>query len=239
MDHVHAVDNVLDDYTARKLIERIDENKDGPLSEATYKVNISKRPVLEYYKNNCVSFFVPAAFTALAILEKDAFQFSASDLQKAYLFLQDFFKYEFAFDLDKAPDFYLRKTIKSFIDDAIIIPHPTLPETYNITSAGFRKLKHYSHFLKTYFESYWIVLHYFRRTPQDGKPAKDKLKKIQAYGNRLYKNNEIDLIESLSKINYLNGINFFTTHNVKGSEDGEKIQFYTDVIQNYLARINH
>ena len=239
MDHVHAVENVLEDYTSRKLIERIDENKDGPLSQATYKINISKRPVLEYYKNNCVSFFVPAAFTALAILEKDAFQFSASDLQKVYLFLQDFFKYEFAFDVDKAPDFYLRKTIKSFIDDAIIIPHPTLPETYNITSAGFRKLKHYSRFLKPYFESYWIVLNYFRRNPQNGNPLKDKLKKIQTYGNRLYKNKEIDLIESLSKINYMNGINFFTTHNVKGSEDGEGIEFYTETIQNYLARINH
>jgi glycerol-3-phosphate O-acyltransferase len=239
MDHVHAVENVLEDYTSRKLIERIDENKDGSLSEATYKVNISKRPVLEYYKNNCISFFVPAAFTALAILEKDAFQFSASDLQKVYLFLQDFFKYEFAFDVDKALDFYLRKTIKSFIDDAIIIPHPTLPETYNITSAGFRKLKHYSQFLKTYFESYWIVLSYLRRNPQGGIPSKDKLKKIQAYGNRLYKNKEIDLIESLSKINYMNGINFFTTHNVKGSEDGEGIEFYTGVIQNYLGRINH
>jgi glycerol-3-phosphate O-acyltransferase len=182
---------------------------------------------------------VPAAFTALAILEKDAFQFSASDLQKAYLFLQDFFKYEFAFDVDKAPDFYLRKTIKSFIDDAIIIPHPTLPETYNITSAGFRKLKHYAQFLKTYFESYWIVLRYFRRNPQSGNAVKEKLKKIQTYGNRLYKNKEIDLIESLSKINYMNGINFFTTHNVKGSEDDEKIEFYTDVIQNYLGRINH
>ena len=124
--------------------------------------------MLEYYKNNCISFFVPAAFTALAILEKDAFQFSASDLQEVYLFLQDFFKYEFAFDVDKATDFYLRKTIKSFIDDAVIIPHPTLPDTYNITSAGFRKLKHYSRFLKTYFESYWIVLSYFRRNPQSG-----------------------------------------------------------------------
>ncbi|MDX2446192.1 MAG: 1-acyl-sn-glycerol-3-phosphate acyltransferase [Desulfobacterales bacterium] len=239
MDHTHAVENVLEDYAGRKLIERIDENKDGPLSEAIYKVNVSKRPVLEYYKNNCISFFVPAAFTALAILEKDAFQFSASDLQKVYLFLQDFFKYEFAFDVDKATDFYLRKTIKSFIDDAIIIPHPTLPETYNITSAGFRKLKHYSQFLKTYFESYWIVLNYFRRNPQNGISTRDKVKKIQTYGTRLYKNKEIDLIESLSKINYSNGINFFTTHRVKGSEDGERIEFYTNIIQNYLNRINH
>ena len=239
LDHVHAVENVVENYISRKLIERIDETKDSPLSDAQFTVNISKRPVLEYYKNNCVSFFVPAAFTALAILEKDAFQFSASDLQKAYLFLQDFFKYEFAFDVDKAPDYYLRKTIKSFIDDAIIIPHPTLPETYNITSAGFRKLKHYSRFLKPYFESYWIVLSYFRRNPQNATPSKDKIKKIQTHGVKMYKKKEIELIESLSKINYTNGINFFTTHNVKGSEDAEGIEFYTGVIKEYLGRINH
>jgi glycerol-3-phosphate O-acyltransferase len=239
MDHIHAVENVIEDYISRKLIERIDQTKDSPLSDGQFTVNISKRPVLEYYKNNCVSFFVPAAFTALAILEKDAFQFSASDLQKAYLFLQDFFKYEFAFDVDKAPDYYLRKTIKAFIDDAIIIPHPTLPETYNITSAGFRKLKHYSRFLKTYFESYWIVLSYFRQNLQNATPSKDKIKKIQTHGAKLYKNKEIELIESLSKINYTNGINFFTTHNVKGSEDAQGIEFYTGVIKEYLGRINH
>jgi len=239
LDHVHAVENVVEDYISRKLIERIDETKGSPLSDAQFTVNNSKRPVLEYYKNNCVSFFVPAAFTALAILEKDAFQFSASDLQKAYLFLQDFFKYEFAFDVDKAPDYYLRKTIKSFIDDAIIIPHPTFPETYNITSAGFRKLKQYSRFLKPYFESYWIVLSYFRRNPQSTASSKDKIKKIQTHGAKLYKKKEIELIESLSKINYTNGINFFTTHNVKGSEDAAGIEFYKDVIKEYLGRINH
>ena len=239
MDHIHAVENVIRDYMGRKLISRVDGRKDSPLSEAQFAVNVSRRPVLEYYKNNCISFFVPTAFVALSILDKDAFQFSASDLQEVYLFLQDFFKYEFAFDLDKAPDYYLRKTIKSFIDDAIIIPHPTLPDTYNITSAGFRKLKHYSRFLKPYFESYWIVLHYFSRTPQNGKAAKDKLKKIQTIGERLYKRKEIELIESLSKINFSNGINFFTTHNVKGSDDTDGVEFYRDIIQKYLTRINN
>ncbi len=239
MDHVHAVENVLRDYIGRKLISRVDGRKTGPLNDAQFAVNVSRRPVLEYYKNNCISFFVPAAFVALAILDKDAFQFSASDLQEVYLFLQDFFKYEFAFDMDKAPDYDLRKTIKAFIDDAIIIPHPTLPDTYNITSAGFRKLKHYSRFLKPYFESYWIVLQYFSRTPQNGNSAKDKLKKIQTIGERLYKRKEIELIEALSKINFSNGINFFTTHSVKGSDDIDGVEFYRGVIQKYLTRINN
>ena len=50
---------------------------------------------MKYYKNNCIAFFVPAAITALAILVRDAFQFSASDLHSDYEFLQYFFKYEY------------------------------------------------------------------------------------------------------------------------------------------------
>ena len=54
----------------------------------------------------------------------------------------------------------------------------------------------------------------------------------------MYRRKEIELIESLSKINYDNAINFFNTHDVKGSDDIEKIEFYEKVIQNYLSRIN-
>jgi glycerol-3-phosphate O-acyltransferase len=238
LNHIHAVGTVMEAYVNRKFIERISEGKDSRLEDSLYNVNVSKRPILEYYKNNCIAFFIPAAFVALIILEKDAFQFCATDVHQGYFFLQDFFKYEFAYDIDKAPEFFVRKTIKAFIDDAIIMPHPTLPETYNITSAGFRKLKLYARFLKTYFESYWVVLHYFKRYPQNSTDAKERLKKIQSRGQKMYKRNEIDLIESLSKINYDNAINFFTTHQVKGSEDTEAIAFYKKKIRNYLNKIN-
>jgi glycerol-3-phosphate O-acyltransferase len=238
LDHVHAVKNVIETYIDRKFIENISEDKDSPIEESLLKVNVSKRPILEYYKNNCIAFFVPAAFVALIILDKDAFQFSATDLRDSYAFLQDFFKYEFTYDIDQPPSFFVRKTIKSFIDDAIIIPHPTLPETYNITSAGFRKLKLYARFLKTYFESYWVVLGFFERHPHNSTDPKTRLKKIKNRGEKMYKRNEIDLFESLSKINFDNAINFFTTHHIKGSDDIRAIQFYKDTIQNYLNRIN-
>jgi glycerol-3-phosphate O-acyltransferase len=238
INHVLAVENVLEAYLNRKFIERTSDSKNSRLPESKFKVNISKRPILEYYKNNCISFFVPAAFTALAILDKDAFQFSASDLHEGYAFLQDFFKYEFAFDVDRTPEHYLRKTIKAFIDDAILIPHQTLPDTYNMTSAGFRKLKSYCAFLKPCFESYWVVLSYFQQYPRNSTTSKERLKKIQSRANKMYKNKEIDLIESLSKINFNNAINFFTTHQVKGSDDLQKIDFYRETIHNYLARIN-
>jgi glycerol-3-phosphate O-acyltransferase len=239
MDHVHALDNALDAYVSRKLVERISENRTDALEACQFKVNVDKRPILEFYKNNCIAFFIPAAFTALIILNKDAFQFSSSDLHAEYAFLQDFFKYEFAFDVDLTPGYYVRKTIKAFIDDAIIIPHPTLPETYNITSAGFRKLKLYARFLKTYLESYWIVFKYFQKHKKNDTSTKERLKIIQKEGNRMYKAKTIEHIESVSKVYFQNGINFFTTHGVKGADDKEKLDYYDDIMQRYRERINH
>jgi glycerol-3-phosphate O-acyltransferase len=234
MDQINTIEHVLDTYVQRKFIEKVSESPDALITAGLFKVNENKRPNLEYYKNNCISFFVPAAITALAILVKDAFQFSASDLHGDYKFLQYFFKYEFAYDVDKTPEYFVRKNLKVFIDDAILMPHPKLPDTYNLTSSGFRKLQLFSRFLKPYFESYWIVLNFLMKHSQNSMKAKERLKKIETIGNRMYKRKEIERKESLSVINYTNGIDFFAYNGVKGSEDNEKILFYADAIHRYL-----
>ncbi len=237
LDQDRAVEHVFDTFINQKFIERMTKDKEVHPSEVFYTVNKGKRPNLEYYKNNCIAFFIPAAITALAILGRDAFQFSASDLHADYAFLQYFFKYEFAYDVDKTPEFFVRKTLKAFIDDAIIMPHPTLPDTYNLTSAGFKKLKFFSNFLKTYFESYWIVLNFFMQHPQNSMDNKERLKKIETIGNRMLKNKEIERKEALSTINFSNGIDFFTTNGVRGSEDADKIQFYANAIHKHMNYI--
>jgi glycerol-3-phosphate O-acyltransferase len=233
-DQIRAFEQVVDSYAQRKFIEPIEKDQEAPATEREYTINVSRRPYLEYYKNNCIALFIPAAYTAMAILEQNSFQFSASDLQAGYAFWQDFFKYEFAYDVDKQSEFWVRKCIKSFIDDAILIPHQTLPDTYTITPAGFRRLKLFALFLKTYFESYWIVINYFMRHPHNSVAAKDRLKKISARGERMYKRKEIDRKESLSKVNYQNAVDFFTSKGIKGFGDTEKIEQYTDAIRNAL-----
>ena len=238
LDQSGAFEKVFDHYTHRKFIEKIlKKDKQSQSSDAIFEVNESKRPVLEYYKNNCICFFIPAAFTALAILEKDAFQFSTSDIVSSYTFLQEFFKNEFSYDIDKTPDYFVRKNIKLFIDDAILMPHATLPDTYNITSVGYRKLKLFSSFLKTYFESYFIVLNFFMYYPKEFINIKDRLKKVQSLGNRMYKRKEIERKEALSKINFQNAIDYFVSHKIKSSDDHEKIEFYTDTIKKYMDYI--
>jgi len=237
LDHVHAIQHALDAYVQSKFIEPVSKDKEVPYSERSYILKVTRRPFLEYYKNNCISFFIPAAFTGMAILEKDAFQFSAVDLHSDYKFLQNFFKFEFAYDVDQTPEYYVRKAIKAFIDDAILMPHQTIPDTYNVTSAGLRKLKLYSIFLKTYFESYWIVLNFLQNNSQNSMKAKDRLKKIETSANRMYKRHEIDHPEALSKVSYQNAVEFFTSQGIKGSENIEKIDFYKEAIRKSLKTL--
>ncbi len=234
MDALGATQQVLDAYVNRNFVERFSDEAAEAYARAEYKVSVSKRPILEYYKNNCIIFFIPAVFTALSILEKEVFQFSMSDVLSGYAFLMNFFKNEFAYDVDKSPDYYVRKTLKAFIDDAILIPHPTLPETYNVTAVGFRKLRLFARLIKAYFESYWIVLNFFMRYPKNTVDAGERSRKILSRGNRMYKRREIERKEALSKINYKNAEDFFITHGVAGSEDKDQIEFYASTIQKYL-----
>jgi glycerol-3-phosphate O-acyltransferase len=243
-EHVYAIEHVLDNYVQRKFVEKtithtppaeIDTLEgNGPSAETIYMVNENKRQNIEYYKNNGISPFVPAAFTSLAILEIDAFQFSTVDVHSGYIFLQNFFQNEFAFDIDKTPEYCVRKTLKVFIDEAVIMPHSTLPDRFNLTSAGFRTLKTFSMFLKTFFESYWVVLNYFMKNQKKKIKPKDRLKKIQNLGNKMLKKKLIERPEAISKVYFENAVDFFQSAGIHGSEDVEKIEYYSKTIRNYL-----
>ncbi len=236
-DAYHVVEKVLAMYDHRKFIEkqRAKGEDEKAIDQKWYLVLENKRIGLEYYKNNCIHFFIPAAYTALAILTYDAFQFSATALHSDYHFLQDFFKYEFAYDVDKTPEYMVRKTLKAFIDDAILTPHLTLPDTYDISAPGFRKLLCFASFLKTYFESYWVVLKVLKAHNRRDLVKKEAIKKIRALGNQLYKRREIERREALSQVNYENGLTFFNFKGIRGAEDDEKIEFYTRVIRKYIS----
>ena len=233
-DQQRAFEQAMTAYTQRKFIEPLSRGKGEPDAEKEYLVVEGRRLYLEYYKNTCIAFFIPAAYTAMAILERDSFRFCASDLHAGYRFWRRFFKYEFAYDVDIPSEFHVRKSIKAFIDENMVIPHQTLPDTYDVTPAGFRKLKIFAYFLKTYFESYWIVLNYYMRNPANTAKPKDRLKKITARGNRMYKRKEIERKEALSKVTYQNAVEMFTSRGIKGSDDTEKIEAYTAALENAL-----
>jgi glycerol-3-phosphate O-acyltransferase len=235
LDASRAIAQVIDIYVQRKFIEKVETEKEGRPVETAYQLTEAKRPLLEYYKNNSISYFVPGAFTAAAILARDAFQFSTRDLYEEYRFLRDFFKNEFAYDVDRPLEATVRKTVKAFIDDAVLMPHPTLPDTYNITSAGFRKLRLFASFVRTYFESYWIVLNVFMSNSRETLATKDRTKKAVSMGNKIFKRKGIARREALYRVNFQNAVDFFAYHGIRGSEDIEKIEAYAAPIQRYLS----
>ncbi|MBF0449669.1 MAG: 1-acyl-sn-glycerol-3-phosphate acyltransferase [Candidatus Magnetomorum sp.] len=236
INYVQTVENVMETYTHRKIIEKLEiSNVREALGDSRMRVNDYKRNQLDYYKNNCICYFIPAAYTALSILTRDAFQFSEDDLYETYDFLKEFFKNEFAYDADKSNQSYLQATLKAFIDDAIVMPHAELPDVYNVTSAGFRKLGYFALFLKSYFQSYRIALDVFMEYSHEKLDEKESIKKMYSMGNRLYKRSEIDLTESISKVVFKNAMNYYNYHNIKGKENVDEIHHYDQKIKQFLT----
>ena len=232
-----AVDQVLEDYLQRKHIEILEDNSESTPSPHAYRIKTQRRPLLDYYKNNAIGFFIPAAYTSLAILALDAFQFSARDVHGEYRRLQEFFKFEFTPKVNRSPEYLVRKTIKLFIDQAVLMPHSSLPDTYNLTSSGFRKLKSFAAFLKPYFESCWVVLNYLAQTPRGDHRRGEQLKKIMAKGNKMYKRREISRLEAVSKISFQNALELFTSRGIKGAEADKMIEAEQKAIQTYLSML--
>jgi glycerol-3-phosphate O-acyltransferase len=219
LDHRRAAAHALQSYVQRNILDAI-ERPDAEADEsAGFVLKEAKRPVLDYYKNTCVVFFIPAAYTALAILQKDAFQFSAADLHTEVEFLMQLFQNEFVLDPEATSEQMLRESLHRFYQDAMLVPHPELPDTFNVTSAGFRKLRLFAMFLKAFLESYGVVLAYFQHASQDPADAKERIKRITAVGSRMLKNKEIACREALSKVTYENAVEFFTRQGVNEAEN--------------------
>ncbi len=235
IDPDNALNRVLENFVSRKFIELADEEDDEITENTRFFVKDNKRPILDYYKNNAIAFFIPAAYTALAILKIDRFQFSSTDLIETYAFLQDFFIDEFSYDDERTCSELIAISMKAFMEEGVLVPHPDAPDTFNLTSEGLRKLRSFAVFLRPFLESYKVALLYFEKYPKDKHDDKERIKKIQAKGLKMYKRQDIFLKESLSKINYINGVTFFLKNGVSGSEDEEAILKNKEIIEGFLA----
>ncbi len=236
MDRQGAFASVLDTFVSNKILEKTAATSpEGAPANPIFKIHENRRPNLEYYKNNCVIFFAPAAYTALSILALDSFQFTAESLYPHYRFLRDFFSYEFIFNPEAAAETEVQENLETFINDAILTPHPSLADTYNLTSAGFRKLQLFAGFLTPYFESYWVVLNFYKRyTRKSILDIRDYSRKIQGLGSRMYKRNEILRKEALSKMNYKNAVNRFVDNGLTSPDkDKELLDDYVEKVQFY------
>ncbi len=236
LDLDNTFNTVINSFLSRNFIELADEDEEEITDETYFIVKHNKRPILDYYKNSVISFFVPSAFTAVAILEVDRFNFALFDLVQRYRFLQKIFQDEFFCDQEITCEEHISACIKGFINEGILVPDNTRQDMLNLTSRGLRKLKWFASFMLPFFESYETALLYFEKEKKSPPDEKERAKKIHSYGIRLYKRKQIRRKESLSLINFRNAARFFVKNGINGAEDQIQIDYYKQII-NRLSRL--
>jgi glycerol-3-phosphate O-acyltransferase len=236
-----ATQSVLANFVASKILihegRGLEKKTPQPDPKTRYAIVSSKRPFLEYYKNNCISFLVPEAFTALSLLHLEAFVFTGEKLVEGYSFLQDLFKNEFHYDPECSPERYVRKALKGFIDDAMIMPHPTLPDTYNITAQGHRKLQILANITRPYLEAYKVVLALFSQTNAKDITPKELPKKARALGAKMLKKGDISRSEALSQVYFGNAAQYFMSRGIQTIEDREEMELYSEAVEQLLKKL--
>ncbi|MCG6895163.1 MAG: 1-acyl-sn-glycerol-3-phosphate acyltransferase [Desulfobacteraceae bacterium] len=231
-DPANAVTASLNFFARSRLIHRLPgEGSAVPEPEKQMVRSRRRRRVaLDFHRNNCVAAFVPAAYTAAAILARESFLFSSGDLQKDIAFLNELFVQEFAKDPRRPLDFSVRKSIKAFIDDDILEPHPSLPDTYGVTSAGFRKLRLFAGFLKPLLESYAVTAGYLAIRTEKDPPSTRKLRSAAAAQLR---KGAIECEEALTRFNLENALSFFTPL-LRRSDAADLLAFHERRIRYFL-----
>ncbi len=210
-DPRRAVFEAFGDYVQRHILEPRGTAVPGEEGAAEgYLLRPMRRPRLEYYKNTCVHFFLPAAYTALAILVQDAFQFSAEALPAETAFLRELLELEFVGDPERPEEEIVAESLAYFVGRAVLVPHPSLPDTFHLTAAGYRALRRFAGFLKSSLEAYRVALAGGLHDPQAfEEPGRERGRALVALGRAMLKDRVIDLPESLSRVSLENALAWF------------------------------
>ena len=205
-----------------KWLDLLADEDETDEEERIYTVDDSNRLQLEYYRNNIIHFLLPAAYISSAILTKEAIEFNLEGIEDDLLFFRDFFKFEFVYDADENLEETINQVLAYFLSQRFIIEASSQFNTYRITHQGLKALSCFASLLKSYMESYWIVLRATKYLDKKPYSEKDFLKKINSMGNKLYKLELVERFESISRITFENAVKFFCEKGaIKKSEKHE------------------
>jgi glycerol-3-phosphate O-acyltransferase len=209
-DLTQAVEDTLALCESRKLVTPI-EKEEGLTDElglGGYSIDETKRPLLEYYKNNILHFFLPAAMVSLSILARQGFEFNRAQILEDYGFLQDFFRIEFIFS-DQDPESQVTQTLDYFSSRGVVINLDPHEASYTLSASGLKELAYFANLLFNYLESYWIVFRSIKYLQKKRRSEKEFLKRIQSIGAKLHKLGEVERTEALSEATFKNAVKIF------------------------------
>jgi glycerol-3-phosphate O-acyltransferase len=219
-----AVEETLSLCESRKLVTPI-EKEEGVTDElglGGYSIDETKRPLLEYYKNNIIHFFIPVSLVSLAILTGPGFEFQREQVMADVDFLSDLFKNEFIFnaaDLETQVD----ETLAFFNSRGVVVPLEA-EGSYTLSASGLKELAYFANLFYNYLESYWVAFRSIKYLQKKPRNEREFLKRIQSIGQKLYKLGEVERSESLSEVTFQNSLKLFGEKGivVKKTTEGKK-----------------
>ncbi len=205
-----AVEEILALCEVRKLITPIEkeEGLSDELGLGGYSIDETKRPLLEYYKNNIIHFFLPAAMVSLATLSGPGFDFDRRQVMDDVRFLEDFFKYEFFFN-GVPPETMVDETLAYFSAREVAVSLDGGDNHYTLSAYGLKEVAYFANLLYNYLESYYIVFRSIKYLQKKPRSEKEFLKRISSIGHKSYKLGEVERTEALSESNFQNALKLF------------------------------
>jgi len=204
-----AVEDTLALCESRKLVTPI-EKEEGLTDElglGGYSIDETKRPLLEYYKNNILHFFLSASMASLAILARQGFEFHRSQVVEDFGFLADFFKNEFIFN-EIDPETQVDQSLSYFASRGVVV-RLEQEDTFTLSASGLKELSYFANLLYNYLESYWIVFRSMKYLQKKPRSEKEFLKRTYSIGQKLFKLGEVERAEALSEATFHNALKLF------------------------------
>jgi len=198
-----AVDQALDRFLRDQRIERF--VSDG---ERIWGIAVDQRITLEFYKNQVLHFFAPAALAAAAIRGgSDAFH--PDEIRPRFLGLIWLFRREFVFDPDRTGTELLAEGLAALeahgaierTETGAVVSEPSLMgEIYGL--------------IRPLLESYALILKSGERLSTSGADAKTLIRDLQRDEATLITTGAITRPEALSLVNLKNAIDTFAEDGV-------------------------
>ncbi len=236
-----ATGEALANLMEEKLVLELKGESEEEDFEKVFYVPEEKRFNLEFYKNNILHFFLPAAFVSTSILSRRGTGATLDQINEDYTYLRKLFKFDFIYDLKFSDTERINQVIDYLLENEIVKNKNGVIKVINDEED---KLAIFSGLIRNYLESYLVTLMSLPGYIEgDFKSEKDLLKRITRVGEKMYKRGEITRMESLSRMNFKNALSLLTHENTitvtERKEGKRRIKYYTlgPERKGYIARL--
>lgn len=206
-----VIDYVIEAYRQDSIIGLVElagvKTASRESLEDVYMLNEEERIRISFYRNTIIHYIVPISFFSLSVL--CGLENGAVDIQNiraAFDGLTELFSGEFIY-----PDlmYYKDETVDSLIyyteNRGWLVKDGS---SVTVKPEGLDELHFYAGLVGDYIESYRIVFEEALKLDGEKYSRKDFLSNIRRQGVKLFNENKIKLVESLSLQNYNNAVDF-------------------------------